>query len=150
MKTREVIRYLDRRAKSRPARGLEATPSGSLRMQTPEEMFQDWKDCEKLSVKKGEETLSKDEIPRHLRAMTNCVLFQRSKGNEMFMVTEDPKLIAFVERWNIKTMAMVELDAMSSEVLAKYHRDMKAYEARKRTASRSNPPTQRKLWTPQK
>lgn len=113
-------------------------------------MFQDWKDCEELSVKKDEQALSKYDIPRYLRAMTNCVLFQRSKGNEMFMVTEDAELIAFVERWDIKTMTMVELDATSSEALAKYHKDMKAYEARKRTASRSNPPTQRKLWTPQK
>jgi hypothetical protein len=150
IKTREVIRYLDRRAKNRQTRAAESAPTGSLRMQTPEELFQEWNDCEKLSTKKDEENLSKDEIPRHFRAMTNCVLFQRSKGNELWMVSEDTELVSFVERWNIKTMTIAEFDSMSSEAMAKYHREIKAFEARKRTSSRNNQPKQRTLWAPQK
>jgi hypothetical protein len=150
IKTREVIRYLDRRSKSHQTRAADSTPSGSLRIQTPEELFQNWDDCEKLSTKIDEEYLSKDEIPRHFRAMANCVLFHRSKGNELWVVSEDADLVSFVERWNIKTMTIAELDSMSSEAMAKYHREIKAYEARKRTSSRTNQPKQRTIWAPQK
>jgi hypothetical protein len=113
-------------------------------------LFNNWDDCEKLSTKKDEANLPKDEIPRHFRAMTNCVLFQRSKGNELWLVTEDADLVSFVERWNIKTTTIAELDSMSSEAVAKYHREIKAYEARKRTSSRTNQPKQRTLWAPKK
>jgi hypothetical protein len=66
------------------------------------------------------------------------------------MVTDDANLVSFVERWNIKTTTIAELDSMSAEALAKYHREIKAYEARKRNSSRTNQPKQRTLWAPKK
>ena len=145
-----MIRYLDRRIKSRPTRTAEGTPSGSLRIQAPEELYSQWEDCEKLRKQGDTDIISKEEIPRHFRAMINCVLFQRSKGNEYSIVTEDADLGVFAERWNITIITGNELENTSAKALDKYNRDMKAYEPRKRTASRNSPPSQRILWTPPK
>lgn len=145
-----MIRYLDRRIKSRPTRTPEGTPSGSLRMQAPEELYQEWEDCEKLKKEADADIISKEEIPRHFRAMINCVLFQRSNGNEYSIVTEDADLRVFAERWDIATITGDELENTSAKALDKYNRDVKAHETRKRAASRNSPPSQRILWTPPK
>jgi hypothetical protein len=150
IKTREVIRYLDRQTKTRPVRAAEGTPTGSLRIQAPEEMFAEWEDCEKLSVKVATQKGSKNEIPRHIRAMVNCVLFLRSKGKELSIVTEDNDLSSFAEGWAIATMTSRDLDNASTKALNNYRREMKAYESRKRTAARSNAHNQRSLWVPPK
>jgi hypothetical protein len=148
IKTREVIRYLDRRTKSRHTRTAENATNGSLRMQGPEEMFPEWEDCEKLMAKQDADKISKEEIPRHFRAMINCVLFQRSKGNELCVVTEDADFATFAERWNVNIMTGEDLENASTKAIEKYHRDIKTYESRKRTGTRNSPPTQRSLWTP--
>lgn len=91
-----------------------------------------------------------EEIPRHLRAMMNCVLFQRSKGNEFSILTEDADLVTFAKQWNVITTTGNEIETTSTKAIDKYHRDMKAYEARKRTEERGRPHNQRSLWTPHK
>ena len=149
IKTREVIRYLDRRTKSRPSRTAEGT-SGSLRVQASEEMFKDWQDCEKMSTKTETDGTSKEDIPRHFRAMINGVLFQRSEANEFCIVTEDSDLAAFAKRWKITIMSAIEMDAASTKALQRHHREMKDYEGRNRTVSRPATQSQRHLWTPSK
>jgi hypothetical protein len=127
---------------------VEGTPSGSLQIQAPEELYQEWEDCEKLRKESNTDVMSKEEIPRHFRAMINCALFRRSKGNNCSIVTEDADLGVFAERWDIATITGNELENTSAKALDKYRRDMKAYETRKRTALRNSPPSQRILWTP--
>ena len=119
-------------------------------MQIPEELFLKWEDCEKLRKEEDSDIISKEDIPRHFRAMINCVLFQRVKGNEHSIVTEDADLGLYAERWNITTITGTDFENASVKALDKYNRDMKTYEARKRTASRNSPPSQRILWTPPK
>lgn len=118
-------------------------------MQAPEEMYSTWEECNKLRNESERDSLSKDEIPRHFRAMINCALYQRSKGNECPIVTEDADLGSFVERWNISIMTTDDLENTSRKALDRYRKDMKAYEGHKRT-SRNSPPAQRVLWTPPK
>jgi hypothetical protein len=150
VKTREVIRYLERRNKARPSRMAESATTGSLRMQAPEDLFTDWAECEKLSLNTEDEKLSKDEIPRHFRAMANCVLFQRSKGIKSVLVTEDEELISLTAHWDIIVASVDDLDKRSSKALDKFRQEMKAYETRERNAARSNSPKQRMLWAPVK
>lgn len=147
IKTREVIRYLERRIKSRPARTAEGSANGSLRIQSSEEMFKEWEDCEKLKTKRETDTISKEEIPRHFRAMINCVIFQRSKGNDFCIVTEDADFGLFTEGWNVKVITGNDLENMATKALEKYHHDMKAHESRRRNAVRLSAPPQRSLWT---
>ena len=111
-------------------------------------MFQEWEDCEKLRSKPKEDIISKEEIPRHFRAMINCAIFQRSKENEFSIVTEDADFGLFAKRWDIKLITSSDLENISTRALEKYNRDMKAYETRRRTAARNSAPTQRSLWTP--
>lgn len=113
-------------------------------------MFKVWEDCEKMSTKTETDEISKEDIPRHFRAMINGVLFQRSKENEFCIVTEDSDLASFAKRWKITTMSAIEMDAMSNNAVQRYHREMKDYEGRKRTAARPTAQGQRHLWTPSK
>jgi len=124
--------------------------SGSLRVQASEEMFKEWEDCEKMSTTTEIDGLSKEDIPRHFRAMINSVLFQRSKKSEFCIVTEDSDLASFATRWKVTTISAIEMDAVSTKALQRYHRDMKDYEGRKRTAARPGAQSQRHLWTPSK
>lgn len=149
IKTREVIRYLDRRTKSRPSRTTEGT-SGSLRVQASEEMFKEWEDCEKMSTKTGSDGMSKEDVPRHYRAIMNSVLFQRSKENEFLIVTENTEIVSFARKWNVTSMSALEMDTASTKALQRYHQEIKDYEGRKRKAARSATQTQRQLWTPSK
>jgi len=119
-------------------------------MQVPEELFLKWEDCEKLRKEEDTDIISKEEIPRHFRAMINCVLFQRAKGNEYSIVTDDVDLGLFAQRWNVTTITGTDLENLSAKALDNYNREMKAYETRKRMASRNSPPSQRILWTPPK
>jgi hypothetical protein len=150
IKTREVIRYLDRRTKAPPARAVESKPIGSLRTQGQEEMFTDWDHCERMVTRKDFDPVSKEEIPRYARGIINCLLFQRSKGNEPCVITEDDALTPFLEQWGIKKMTAAEVDAASSAVLEKYRRDSKAYETRIRIAERTPTVKHKSLWTPAK
>lgn len=109
-------------------------------------MFKEWEDCEKLKTKTEEDDISKEAIPRHFRAMINCVIFQRSHGKEFSVVTEDQDFNFFAERWNVKSIPSTELERMSTKALEKYHREMKAYETRRRTTARNSAPPQRSLW----
>jgi hypothetical protein len=143
VETRGVIRYLDRHTKARPGRLAEGAVAGSLRIQSPEEMFPQWTDCEKLAT---DASVLDEEIPRHVRGMINCVLYQRAKGNELSIITEDEELVLFTTEWGLKTMSIKEVDSASSSALKKYHQDMKAYETRKRNVARSNP--SKSLWAP--
>ena len=115
--------------------------AGSLRIQSPNEMFSQWADCEKLA----KTTEPREDNPRHFRAMINCVLYQGSKGNELCIVTEDEELISFAADWDLKVTSISEMESASSSALARYHKDMKAYEARKSRTARNNPQS---LWTP--
>jgi len=104
-------------------------------------MFTKWEDCEKLSLEETEaENLSKEEIPRHFRAMINVVLFLCSKGKEVYIATEDVKLMSLAKRWAIGTMTRSNVESWSAEAAEKYHREMKIYESQKRAPTRS-------LWT---
>jgi hypothetical protein len=150
MKTREVIRYLDRRTKSPPARGVESKPIGSLRTQAPEEMFADWDDCEILARNKESALATKEEIPRYFRGIVNCLLYQRSKGNEFCVITDDDALIPFLEQWEIKKMAAVQVDSASSDLLERYRQDLKAYESRRRFAERMPSVKHKSIWAPTK
>jgi hypothetical protein len=78
--------------------------------------------------------------------MINCALHQRTKGNELSIVTEDEELVSFTAGWGLKTMGIKEIDSASSSALKKHHQDMKAYETRRRNVARSNP--SKPLWTP--
>ena len=153
-KARSTIRFLDGKTKtrSRPTRTLDAdTPSGSFRVQTSEELFKTWEECEDLANDSGtEEVVERRDIPRHLRGMVNCVLFQRSRGIEYAIATDDVDLIAFAQRWGITTMSAREVDTKSAEALEIYRKEMKAYESRGRHAARHSPPQGRGLWTPPK
>jgi hypothetical protein len=113
-------------------------------------MFSAWEDCEKLGAKNETNITSSEETPRHFRAMMNCVLYQRSKGIEFSIVTEDAGLVAFAKRWNVITMTTSDMETTSTKSVDKYHRDMKAYEAHRRTEERSRVHNQRNLWTPRK
>ena len=110
-------------------------------------MFKDWEDCERMSTGAQSTGLSKEEIPRHYRAMANSVLFQRSR-NEHVIITEDPEMPPFVKRWDITSMSVLEMDAASTKARQRYHREIKDYEARKRTAVMTQ--SQRQLWRPSK
>jgi predicted nuclease of predicted toxin-antitoxin system len=105
-------------------------------------MFPQWTDCEKMSTR----AVSNEEIPRHFRAMINCVLFQRSKENEFIIVTEDEELVSIAAEWGLKTTTTSEIDIAISSALEKYHQEMKAYETNKRNATRNTP--SQSLWTP--
>lgn len=152
-KARLTIRFLDgkTKARSRPARNTDVdSPSGTFRVQTSEELFKTWEECEDLANESGVESIEKNDIPRHLRGMVNCVLFQRSQGNEYVIATDDSDLITFVERWGITTMSGKEVDTKSAQGLERFRNEMKVYENRGRNAARHSPPQGRALWTPPK
>jgi hypothetical protein len=152
-KARLTIRFLDSKtkARSRPARPVDGDgPSGTFRVQTSEELFKTWEECEALANESEAESLEKNDIPRHLRGMVNCVLFQRSQGVEYVVATEDEDLITFVERWGITTLSGKEVDTKSAQALERYRKEMKVYENRGRNAARHSPPQGRALWTPSK
>jgi len=150
IKTREVIRYLDRRTKAPPIRGVDSKPTGSLHTQGQEEMFAEWDDCEKMAASKETDLLPKEEMPRYVRGIVNCILYQRSKGNEFCVITEDDTLISFLEQWGIKKLTAMEVDSASSDRLEKYKQDLKAYESRRRYAERPLSAKNRLLWAPPK
>lgn len=150
IRTREVIRYLDRRTKSSSAKGVESNTFGLLRVQRPEEMFAEWEECEKMISNEGEIPMSKEDIPRYVRGIVNCLLYQRSKGNELYLITEREALNPFLEKWEIKKMAVVELESASSMILEKYRQNLKAYENRRRDAERTTSAKHKSLWTPMK
>jgi PIN domain len=153
-KARLTIRFLDgkTKARSRPARTVDGDgPSGTFRVQTSEELFKTWEECEGLANDtETESVVEKKDIPRHLRGMVNCVLFQRSQGIEYVIATEDADLITFAERWGITTMSGKEVDTKSVQALERYRNEMKVYEGRGRNAARHSPPQGRALWTPPK
>lgn len=150
MKTREAIRYLDRKTKAQVMKTINDTIAGSLRIQASDEMFSDWEECEKLHGKFKGENLSNDEIPRHFRGMVNCALFQRSKGNEVIIVSDDVALGLFTSSWNLRNMTVTEMESTSFEAVQKYKRDIGVWENRKRNSQRSSAPTGPTLWAPQK
>jgi hypothetical protein len=144
-----VIRYLDRHIKSRSLRPAETDLSGSLRIQAPEEMFPEWEDCERFRTKVNDEYPT-IEVPRHLRAIINCVLFQRSKGRELSIITEDLNLISLAEGWDVRAMTVTAMDTTSFGLLEKFHREIKAYESHRRRATGFQHAKQRSLWAPSK
>jgi hypothetical protein len=153
VKARLAIRYLDGKTKARNRLSRSADghgPRGSLRIQTSEEIFTSWEECEKLVTVTQTESLERRDIPRHFRGMINCVLYQRSIGTETSIVTDDLDLISFGERWGITTMNGNELDAECTQALENYRNDMKVYETRARSAARHSPPQGRALWSPPK
>ena len=99
---------------------------------------------------KGEILISKDEIPRYVRGIVNCVLYQRSQGNEIYVVTEREALNPFLKKWEIKAIAVVELESASLVVLEKYRENLKAYDNRRRDAERKTSAKNKPLWTPMK
>jgi hypothetical protein len=147
VKTREVIRYLERQTKSRTIR-TEGSAAGSLHLQAQQDMFPHWEDCEKLASLTGEETLSTATIRRHLRSMVNCVLFQRSVGNEFWILTKDEELIEFARKWEIQCIGTDAVSDIASKAIETYHRELNAYQTRQRIAGRGN--KQRTLWAPPK
>lgn len=136
--------------KPKTTRAAEGNTAGSLRIQVPEEMYMTWEECVRLCADAETELPLKDEIPRHLRAMVNCALFQRSLENDFSIVTDNEELCSFAGFWDIRCMSVNEMESASSKALDKYNQDMKAYQARQRTAARSNPGKQRTLWNPPK
>lgn len=153
-KTRLSIRYLDGKTKIRSRLNRNTTtsdePSGTLRIQTSEELFSSWEECEKLMKVTAPEDHERKVIPRHLRGMINCAVFQRSHGIESTIVTDDSDLVSFAKRWGIMTMTGNDLDAMSSRSLENYRNELEAYEARGHNAARHSLPQRRALWAPPK
>jgi len=150
-KARLAIRYLDGKTKtrSRPPRSLnDDTPSGTLRIQTSEQLFMSWEECEKLAKVADKENIQGKDIPRHFRGMINCALYQKSLGTDFTIITEDLDLISFAERWDITTMTGDDLEAEITQALERYRSEVKAYEARGRNAARHSPPQERTLWSP--
>jgi len=113
-------------------------------------MFKQWEDCEKLWKASISELPSKDDTPRHFRAMVNCALFQRFSGSDFWIVTEDDELRSYTNLWEIQCLSPEELEASASKVIQKYNQDLKAYQSSQRTATRANPGKQKTLWTPPK
>jgi hypothetical protein len=148
VKTREVIRYLERRTKSRTI-PTEGSANGSLHLQAQQDMFPQWEECGKLAVRTDEEIPAKEDIPRYLRAMINCVLWKRSKGDEFWIVTQNVELMEFARIWGIQCKETDEITHIASAAVEAYHQDLKAFQTRQRTSSRTNP-KDRKLWTPRK
>ena len=153
VKARLAIRYLDGKTKvrPRPSRSLnDDTPSGTLRIQTLEELFMSWEECEKLAKVADKENIQGKDIPRHFRGMINCALYQKSLGIDFAIITEELDLISFAERWDIMTMMGDDLEAKTSQALESYRSEVRAYEDRGRSVARHSPPQGRTLWTPSK
>ena len=148
LRTRQVIRYLDRQTKTRPSKSIGNVPPGVLRIQSPEDMFSKWDDCEKYRNKPDGE--ASKEISRYFRGIINFVLFMRSKGNDLLIVTEDAGLVSVAEEWGINTLTVESMDNASSKAVEDYARRFKEYETRKLNAGRSRPTKGTKLWAPMK
>lgn len=96
------------------------------------------------------EPVSKEEIPRYVRGILNCILYQRFRGNELSLITDDQALIPFLEKWGIKKMTGMDVARASSIALERYRRDLKAFEVRKRDSDRKPSAKPKSLWAPTK